>query len=104
MPMYEFRCPDCGARDEVFVRSVTATVTPPNCGNPKCATRGAMSRTVSKFARHFTEADKIANAEAKWGKEVDAVMGAEDKGMDRMARFYESRSKDLPPPDKVEEL
>ena len=54
-----------------------------------------MRRIVSKFAQHKTVADQVADAEAKWGKEVDAAMGTEpDVG--RMARRYESLAKGLP--------
>lgn len=42
----------------------------------------------------------MAEAEAKFGKEVDAAMGpGPDVG--RMARRYEKLSKDLPPPENL---
>ena len=31
MPFYEYICSKCGARGEVFVRSITGEVTPPKC-------------------------------------------------------------------------
>jgi putative FmdB family regulatory protein len=96
MPIYEFACDACGAKETVFKRSVTAPIEPPVC--PKCAA-GAMRRQLSKFAQHRTLADQVAEAEAKWGKEVDAAMGPEpDVG--RMARRYEALAKDLPPSER----
>lgn len=93
MPLYEFRCETCGTRDEVFARSVNATVKAPSCG--KCAGAPAMIRAISKFARHLTLADQVAEAEAKFGAEVDGAMGpGPDVG--RMTRRYEKLSKDLP--------
>jgi hypothetical protein len=54
-----------------------------------------MERIMSGFARHLTETDKLAEAEATWGKEVDAVMGpGPDVG--RNARYYDQLAKDLP--------
>lgn len=99
MPLYEFRCKHCGARDEVFVRSMTADVAAPACPNAGAAGAHVMDRAVSRFARHMTERDQLAEAEARWGKEVDAAMGPEpDVG--RMARRYETLSKDLPGPSE----
>lgn len=98
MPVYEFRCPTCESKDEVFVRKVTDTATAPACANPKCATAGQpMVRALSKFARHLTEGDKLAEAEAKWGKEVNDVMGASPSYA--MTERYTRLAKDLPPPE-----
>jgi hypothetical protein len=56
-----------------------------------------MVRALSTFARHLTLADQMAEAEAKYGKEVDAAMGpSPDVG--KYARRYERLAKDLPPP------
>ncbi len=95
MPLYEFQCATCGAREEVFTRSFTSDVKTPGCpAAPKQETH-EMRRVVSKFAQHKTVVDQLADAEAKWGKEVNAAMGPEpDVG--RMARRYESLAKDLP--------
>jgi hypothetical protein len=55
-----------------------------------------MKRIVSKFVRHKTIGDQLEEAEAKYGKEVEAAMGAEpDVG--KYARRYESLAKNLPP-------
>lgn len=97
MPLYEFQCAKCGAREEVFTRSIGAEVAAPRCPRAAKGERGhRMERIVSPFARHLTDADKLAEAEAKFGKEVDAAMGPEpDVG--KMARRYEELAKDLPP-------
>lgn len=55
-----------------------------------------MERVVSPFARHLTLKDKIAEAEAKWGKEVDAAMGP-PPDVGKYARRYEQLAKGLPP-------
>jgi putative FmdB family regulatory protein len=95
MPLYEFQCTKCGARDEVFARSMSAEVKTPLCPKGGGKAGHAMQRVVSGFARHLTSADQLAEAEAKWGKEVNAAMGPEpDVG--KYARRYESLSKNLP--------
>jgi putative FmdB family regulatory protein len=100
MPIYEFRCPDCEHRESVFRRTATADVEPPVCTNPECRKPRPMVRAMSTFARHLTEGDKLAEAEARFGKEVDAAMGPEpDVG--RLARRYERLARDLPPPENI---
>ncbi len=95
MPLYEFQCTACGARTEVFVRRPSDDVPAPPC--PSGADGGhRMVRVMSGFARHLTLKDKIAEAEAKWGKEVDAAMGP-PPDVGKYARRYEQLAKDLPP-------
>lgn len=80
-------------RTEVFARSMSAEVAAPHCG--ACKGKPVMVRALSKFARHLTDGDKMAEAEAKFGKEVDAAMGPmPDIG--RYARRYTEKAKDLP--------
>ncbi|MGE5596412.1 MAG: FmdB family zinc ribbon protein [Hyphomicrobiales bacterium] len=96
MPLYEFQCARCGARDEVFARSVNADVKAPECPEAKGEPGHEMRRIVSSFAQHKTVADQLAEAEAKFGKEVDAAMGPEpDVG--RYARRYGELAQGLPP-------
>ncbi|MGI8926103.1 MAG: FmdB family zinc ribbon protein [Tepidiformaceae bacterium] len=95
MPLYEFQCTECGTREEVFARSMSADVTAPACPAGKGGSAHEMRRIISQFARHLTMADQLAEAEANYGKEVDAAMGPEpDVG--RMARRYDSLAKNLP--------
>ncbi len=98
MPVYEFLCAKCGARAETFSRSVHAEVTPPACPGAGDEPDHRMKRTVSGFARKLTTADQLAEAEAKFGKQVDDVMGP-GPDIGRFARRYERLSKDLPPPE-----
>ncbi len=51
MPIYEYRCQDCGRLSSVFVRTVSSTVDPSceHCGSK------AMNRALSKFAYHKSE-------------------------------------------------
>jgi hypothetical protein len=100
MPIYEFRCPECNGVESVFKRSATDQVAAPACTNAKCSHREPMVRAISKFARHLTEADQLAEAEAKWGKEVDAAMGPRPD-IGKYSRRYEKLAADLPPPEKT---
>lgn len=94
MPVYEFCCEMCGHRAEVFVRRVTSPVVEPRC--PAAGRGHRMVRIMSTFARQLTEADKLAEAEAQYGAEVEAVMGA-GPDVSRLARRYDTLSADLPP-------
>jgi putative FmdB family regulatory protein len=53
MPIYEYRCRDCGRLTSVFTRSVSAEADAEckNCGSRK------LERALSKFAYHKSEAD-----------------------------------------------
>ena len=98
MPLYEYQCNICATRQELFVRSMTATLAPPACTKKAC--KGETVRVISKVVRRLTEADQMAEAEAKWGKQVNDVLGpSPDVG--RHARRYERLSKDLPAPNDV---
>jgi len=99
MPLYEFQCPKCGSREEIFKRAVTANIEAPKCPNGAAEPGHDMRRIVSKFSQHKTVTDQLAEAEAKYGKEVDAVMGpSPDVG--RYARRYDQLAGGLPPPDE----
>jgi len=97
MPFYEYQCRDCGSRAEVFARRMDAIVAPPVCPAATGRDGGAheMQRVVSSFQRHLTEADKVAEAEAKYGKEVDAALGA-TPDVGKLSRRYDSVAKGLP--------
>ncbi|MBE7518151.1 MAG: hypothetical protein HS107_02810 [Thermoflexaceae bacterium] len=98
MPLYEFMCKACGARDETFTRTITGEPPAPECPAGQGEPGHVMQRVVSSFARHLTMADQIAEAEARFGKEVDAAMGHEpDVG--RFARRYEELARGLPGAD-----
>lgn len=102
MPLYEFLCKTCGATEEVFTRTVQAEVhipTCPNAGKSK-GKEHEMHRIVSKFAQHRTVADQLVEAEARWGKEVEAAMGPEPD-IGKYARRYDKLAKGLPSANDV---
>lgn len=96
MPLYEFRCSKCGAREEVLVRSIGAEAKAPACPKAKKGERGhSMQRILSQFARQYTDSEKLEQAEARWGSEVDDIY-APSPDIARNARYYDELSKDLP--------
>ena len=100
MPFYEFRCTKCDARTETFVKRIPDVIELPNCTEAKGKSGHQMVQMMSLFQRHLTHRDQIEEAEAKYGKEVDAAMGPEpDVG--KYARRYAERAANLPPPDSV---
>lgn len=100
MPLYEFLCTKCGAAEEVFTRTVQAEVQIPACPKAGAAKGHEMRRIVSKFVQHKTVADQLVEAEAKWGKEVQAALGPEPD-IGKYARRYESLAKNLPAADDL---
>ena len=95
MPFYEYICSKCGARGEVFARSVNAEVVPPKCPAAGRQKGHEMTRIMSKAIRHLTLSDQLAEAEAKYGKEVESVLGPEPD-IAKHSRRYERLAKDLP--------
>ena len=96
MPLYEFACTQCGARDEVFRQRMTSDIEPPSCPRTPDDESHTMTRVMSGFAHHLSFATKVAEAEATYGAEVDAAMGPEPD-IGKYARQYDEASKDLPP-------
>ncbi|HMO95586.1 MAG TPA: zinc ribbon domain-containing protein [Tepidiformaceae bacterium] len=70
MPIYEFRCSDCGKVTNHFTRKVDTEVRPPceHCGSAKTA------RMMSKFGRSYTRADIIE----KYGDPSEGRGGPDD--------------------------
>ena len=54
-----------------------------------------MRRIMSKVIRQKTLSDQLAEAEAKYGKEVEDALGA-SPDVGKLSRRYESLAKDLP--------
>jgi putative FmdB family regulatory protein len=54
MPFYEYQCARCGARAEVFVRTVNTVATAPKCPDAGRQKGHEMTRIVSPFIRHMT--------------------------------------------------
>ena len=59
-----------------------------------------MTRAVTKFAQHKTLLDQVADAEAKYGKQMDDVMGPKPD-IGKYARRYDRLAKDLPNPENL---
>jgi len=97
MPFYEYQCNKCGTRTEVFARHMDPALPPPACPSAAVDQQGEheMQRVLSPFQRHLTEADKVAEAEAKYGKEVDAALGA-SPDVGKLSRRYDTLAKNLP--------
>jgi putative FmdB family regulatory protein len=57
MPIYEYKCADCGKLNSVFTRSVSAPV---EAKCRKCGSR-KVERAFSKFAYHKSEAEILRN-------------------------------------------
>ncbi len=55
-----------------------------------------MQRIMSKVIRHATEMEKLADAEARYGKEVDAALGAS-----RMSASLPGAMKGSPPTSRT---
>ena len=55
MPIYEFKCAECGRLTSVFTRSVSSPVDAKckHCGSKK------LERALSRFAHHRSEADVL---------------------------------------------
>ncbi|MEX1195820.1 MAG: zinc ribbon domain-containing protein [Dehalococcoidia bacterium] len=55
MPIYEYKCANCGTLNSVFTKSVSASV------DAKCRECGSkkLERALSKFAVHRSEADVL---------------------------------------------
>ncbi len=59
MPIYEYRCLDCGRKSSLFVRAPSAATAPAcaHCGGPR------LERAMSTFAHHRSEATRLEQAE-----------------------------------------
>ena len=96
MPFYEYDCVNCGSRVEIFARSISTPVTPPTCKAAGRERGHEMRRIMSKIIRQKTLSDQIQEAEAKYGKEINDVLGpTPDVG--KLSRRYEQLAKELPP-------
>ncbi len=71
MPIYEYRCRDCGGVTSVFLRSMNSP-DPTDC--PACA-GGVLQRIISRVAYLQSESDKLAQLDPKYHKMVDQALG-----------------------------
>lgn len=67
MPIYEYKCRDCGRISSIFTRSVGSAVETScrHCGSKK------LERALSKFAYHKSEADILRDYGAEPGRLED---------------------------------
>ena len=94
MPIYEYRCPDCGKRPSLFFRSFEAVEASPAC--PACGSR-QLKRLISRTAQVLSEEGRLDRLDesalgdvdendprsmARWAKTMGEQMGDEEMGDD----------------------
>jgi putative FmdB family regulatory protein len=95
MPIYEYRCADCGKRPSIFFPSFSAVDASPAC--PLCAGRH-LTRLISRTAQVLSEdsrLDRLSDSAdlgdvdendpksmARWAKKVGESMGGDELGED----------------------
>jgi putative FmdB family regulatory protein len=94
MPIYEYRCADCGKRPSIFFKSLTAVETSPAC--PLCGGRH-LTRLISRTAQVLSEdsrLDRMSDGDlsdvdendpksmARWAKKMGQQMGGDELGED----------------------
>src|SRR2546425_13285198 len=95
MPIYEYRCADCGKRPSIFFRSLAAVEATPAC--PACGGRH-LTRLISRTAQVLSEdtrLDRLSDSAdlsdvdendpksmARWAKKMGQQMGGDELGED----------------------
>jgi putative FmdB family regulatory protein len=94
MPIYEYRCADCGKRPSIFFRSLAAVEASPAC--PHCGGRH-LTRLISRTAQVLSEdsrLDRLSESDlsdvdendpqsmARWAKKMGQQMGGDELGED----------------------
>ena len=93
MPIYEYRCRQCGGVNSVFLRSMSSP-DPSNCG--LCNSEG-LERIISRVAYLRSEADKMEQLDPRYFKMVDQALANappdSDPGfhMNKMVPFSQAR-------------
>jgi putative FmdB family regulatory protein len=80
MPIYEYRCGDCGKPSSHFFRSIAAA-THPKC--PECGSR-SMSRLVSKVAYIKPDTERLAGLDTS--RVLGGLDGSDHASFERWAR------------------
>ena len=110
MPIYEYRCPDCGRRPSIFFRSLAAVEVSPAC--PHCGGRH-LTRLISRTAQVLSEdsrLDRLSDSDlsdvdendpksmARWAKKMGQQMGGDELGedFDQVAEEMEDTGPDAP--------
>jgi putative FmdB family regulatory protein len=94
MPIYEYRCADCGKRPSLFFRSFMAVEAAPAC--PNCGGRH-LTRLISRTAQVLSEESRMERLDdstlgdvddndpksmARWARTMGQQMGDEEMGDD----------------------
>lgn len=95
MPIYEYRCADCGRRSAIFFKSLTSVEESPAC--PHCAGRH-LTRLISRTAQVLSEDSRLERLSdsadlgdvdendpksvARWAKKMGQEMGGDELGED----------------------
>ncbi len=94
MPIYEYRCADCGKRPSIFFKSLTAVEDSPAC--PLCGGR-RLNRLISRTAQVLSEdsrLDRMSDSDlsdvdendpksmARWAQKMGQQMGGDELGED----------------------
>jgi putative FmdB family regulatory protein len=94
MPIYEYRCADCGKRPAIFFTSFSAVDAAPAC--PLCGGRH-LTRLISRTAQVLSEdsrLDRLSDSDlsdvdendpksmARWAKKMGQEMGGDELGED----------------------
>ena len=95
MPIYEYRCADCGKRPAIFFRSLAAVDEVPAC--PHCGGTH-LSRLISRTAQVLSEDSRLERLSddaalgdvdendpksvARWAKKMGQEMGGDELGED----------------------
>ena len=94
MPIYEYRCPDCGKRPSIFFKSLTAVEDSPAC--PLCGARH-LTRLISRTAQVLSKDSRLERMSdsdlsdvdendpksmARWAKKMGQQMGDDEMGED----------------------
>src|SRR5947208_8222155 len=93
MPIYEYRCADCGKRPSIFFRSLSAIEASPPC--PNCGGR-RLTRLISRTAQVLSEDSRLEQLSdsaglgdddendpksmARWAKRMGQKAGGDEKG------------------------
>ena len=78
MPIYEYRCQDCGNTNSFYLRSY-GSVPPTDCQH--CG-GGQLQRIISNVAYIKSESDKLAQLDPKYYKMVDQAMAKAPRDTD----------------------
>jgi putative FmdB family regulatory protein len=95
MPIYEYRCADCGKRQAIFYRSFAAVEDSPAC--PECGGR-KLTRLISRTAQVLSEDTRLESladsadmsgvdendpsSVARWARKMGQQMGEDELGDD----------------------